>query len=507
MPDVSVNGWSYLSLKTNSLNGKYDDYVQALAAGYLEGYLTQEMIWDSKYNYYTNYFNSSTIPKVLNDWLTENYYNMHEFIVNNVDSWYWRQLNLTLTQMNGLLDGYTYALSLTNNRSKIHQQTIVLFDLFVLNMYGDLGDLGPALHMGNFPAAKRASDFNDIQDYFMKTQHCSALIKLTSDYSELYAAHTTWTGYNTMLRIFKSYNYGYSFEYSGTISRRNMFSSYPGVLISIDDFYQMADTNLVVLETTNSLLNPELYKLIRPYSGVLSWIRITITNRLSNDGKSWCETFSRYNSGTYNNQYMVIDYKKFTPYKELKDGALYVLEQIPEYIEYDDQTVLLREMYFSSFNIPFYETIYNMSGYNNFTSNNYTNSKIYYLSYQTCPRSEIFRRDVGSIESLDSFKALLRYNKFQTDPLSHGTPFYAICSRYDLLSDDPKPFGCTDTKVTSYNNLLENSVLAISGPTTDNQKPFVWSSNSNFMNVAHNGIPNEFNFDWVVFKNNSFNNY
>ena len=35
----------------------------------------------------------------------------------------------------------------------------------------------------------------------------------------------------------------------------------------------------------------------------------------------------------------------------------------------------------------------------------------------------------------------------KNDPLSEGSPYKAICSREDLMSDNPRAGGCTDTKV------------------------------------------------------------
>jgi hypothetical protein len=48
-------------------------------------------------------------------------------------------------------------------------------------------------------------------------------------------------------------------------------------------------------------------------------------------GKQWSKLFAKRNSGTYNNQWMVLDYKKFVPGKDLSDvkGLLWVLEQLP----------------------------------------------------------------------------------------------------------------------------------------------------------------------------------
>ena len=55
-----------------------------------------------------------------------------------------------------------------------------------------------------------------------------------------------------------------------------------------------------------------------------------VANRISTNGKQWTDTFSRYNSGTYNNQWMVIDLKKVdNETGEILDGAFNVVEQIP----------------------------------------------------------------------------------------------------------------------------------------------------------------------------------
>lgn len=50
------------------------------------------------------------------------------------------------------------------------------------------------------------------------------------------------------------------------------FSSYPGVINSMDDFYSVLDTQLTVTETTNEINNPKIYALCEPKS-VGSWAR------------------------------------------------------------------------------------------------------------------------------------------------------------------------------------------------------------------------------------------
>lgn len=47
-------------------------------------------------------------------------------------------------------------------------------------------------------------------------------------------------------------------------------------------------------------------------------------------------------TGTYNNQYMVLDLKKITLKESIKDDALWVVEQIPSLVRSADTTAILR---------------------------------------------------------------------------------------------------------------------------------------------------------------------
>jgi hypothetical protein len=38
-----------------------------------------------------------------------------------------------------------------------------------------------------------------------RRDHCSALVKVTNDFSELFSSHTTWEGYAYLLRLYKLY--------------------------------------------------------------------------------------------------------------------------------------------------------------------------------------------------------------------------------------------------------------------------------------------------------------
>jgi len=80
-------------------------------------------------------------------------------------------------------------------------------------------------------------------------------------------------------------------------------------------------------------------------------------------GKTWTDVFGRYNSGTYNNQWMIVDYKRFKPGQPLKDDLLWVLEQLPSLVEAGDMTDRLRsQTYWPSYNCPAFPNVFNLSG-------------------------------------------------------------------------------------------------------------------------------------------------
>jgi hypothetical protein len=146
-----------------------------------------------------------------------------------------------------------------------------------------------------------------------------------------------------------------------TAAHKMAFSSYPGFLESLDDFYMMS-SSLVMLQTTNSIFNLSLYEVGRqtrpslltvfffslvPFNphlslfilkavtpdSLLAWHRVRVANMMAKSGSEWANAVSQYNSGTYNNQYMVIDTKEFVVGQPLGANVLWVVEQIPGLME------------------------------------------------------------------------------------------------------------------------------------------------------------------------------
>ena len=73
-----------------------------------------------------------------------------------------------------------------------------------------------------------------------------------------------------------------------------------GFLESLDDFYHLSGdgTDLVLLQTTNNIFNLSLYDAVSPES-LLAWQRVRIASAMADSGRSWADTFARYNSGSY----------------------------------------------------------------------------------------------------------------------------------------------------------------------------------------------------------------
>ncbi|KHJ74851.1 lysophospholipase, partial [Oesophagostomum dentatum] len=185
-----------------------------------------------------------------------------------------------------------------------------------------------------FSLIQLAGDIEDLAVKFHKPEtrrsllagigHCSALVKILPDFSDY-------------LLLSRS-------------------------VASIDDFV-VTSARLGIFETTISNYNDNLMQYMTPQS-VLCFIRSQVAHRTASTGVHWAKTFSKYNSGTYNNQWSIIDYKKFRQFQNdvLLHGLLHVLEQLPNHVVHTDMThTLLRQKYWPSYNTPYFRKIFEWS--------------------------------------------------------------------------------------------------------------------------------------------------
>lgn len=443
--DIAASGWGRLLVRTEGTGAH-----SAFAAGYLEGVLTANRVVE----HLSNVMGAkkwNPMPAAL------------QVFVESTDVWarsqiasadpsdsYWAAARFLYEQLDGLLDGMNTQMSTGHRISRV--------DLLMLNMAWDLDDITLAINETervNFDEMSTSA----LSLYVQARSHCSSIVKLVADGSELFAGHNSWMGYQNMLRIFKRYELG---------ARHIAMSSYPGVISSTDDFYQMGQ--LVAMETALLVYNNELYGVVSPDS-LPFWMRAMIANRLATNGPEWMETFQKHNSGTYNNQWIVVDYSKFTPGHPLPNGVLTIGEQLPGYFHYEDQTHVLAYGYWPSYNAAVYPETRRLS-----RQDIMAERRGAAFAYSTQPRANVFRRDQGTIATDEDMQRVMRYNRFDTDPLAKGSPCNQLACRGDLVTDVSKrgAFGAIDAKYTSFAHARAGQTVVVSGPTHDDQPVFNW---------------------------------
>lgn len=477
---IMQTGWDVLKVTSNP---SFSDEDQAYAAGYFEGLVTA----NQAYLHFTNHYATNPVPENINAFLEQHITWLEgQIAANNRTDPYWYQAGLMWLQFRGLLDGINQELSEPNFN-------FTAVKLMGLTAMGDMFDLRAALQSDSRQRMDwRSMKKHDFDRWFAKNTHCSALYKVADDLSDIWFGHTAWYNFNTMLRIFKymTLNYNNNMTNAKTIS----YSSYPGMLSSFDDFY-VTDSGFNVIETSLEVFNLTMYEgNIRP-DLVLYWMRVMIATRTATSAPNWAATVTRLNSGTYNNQWMILDLNLFTPGQALVPNTMWIAEQFPGIVKSRDVTEVLSFGYYPSFNVPMDEELFVWSGYAEAVQTQGPEMN----SYQICVRAQIFRRDQATVTDMPSFQHIMRYNDFEQDPISQGNPLYAIASRVDLDPHDPECFGALDAKLSSY-SLWKNgmTVLAQSGPT--HQQP-IFEFNATLSSCGkHVGIPEVMNFGFQTMK-------
>ena len=492
-----TKGWDFLTLSSyEGLDDKYSDEIKNYAMGYLEGVLTYKRIYPAYYNLnnYKYYKNNGIMPNSTYDFFQQNLQFMQNMTskYKNNDS-YWHEVNNLYMQMRGLHEGYNSMAPPNEKIDLVHFQTLISL--------GDIDELEYWKKENRPDFSKMTTD--ELIEYLVLRGHCSAIMKIADDLSDVWFGHNTWTGYNKLIRIYKEYKYTPNSKFP-IKSKAITMSSYPGAINSQDDFY-ITDTNLYITETTHSVLNLTLFDLLSPNT-LMCWMRTMVANRFADNGKSWIETFSKYNSGTYNNQFQILDLKLIdTQNKKISNGALFIVEQLPGSCDYEDVTEILKKGYWPSYNTPYIMNVREKSGVIDAIDKNpnLTVTDDYY----TCFRAKMFRRDQSKIKDIESYKNLIRYNNYTYDEFSEGKASYSIAARYDLNVENPRCFGATDAKFASINEIKNTDkkiVHIIAGPTTNGQKPFSWSKAeckfTDDIRFKVIGQIDEYKFDWIDYE-------
>ena len=512
---MMTTGWATVYIEADSMfMHNYSVSQGYYAVGFAEGLMTYEQMYDNYYNLYPPTDNLTQQADVkVEAWIKDQFnYMTTSAEANKATSEYWMTVYNVLQQFQGMVDGYQLRVPMGD------EKYLDWYQIYMIGFNFELYDVQAATTVWNGPGFQ-----NGFLPHVNRRSRCSALIKVTSD--DLFMGHDTWSGYNTMLRQYKIYNFTRLNDEAR--SRVVAMSSYPATLHSGDDWYMLSN-GLTVQETTNDNYNKDSYQYIVTNT-VAEMIRVMVSNYMATTGDDWTETFCRQNSGTYNNQYMVVNMNLFNATetdmtKKVPNGTLWIMEQMPNMCKREDVSMVLRETsYWASYNLPSIPAVQAWSGTLAKEAEFGT-----FFSYTNYSRAEIFRAHEGGVTDLDSMQAMLRYNQYKTDPFSlipncSGTPNntctppYAasltIASRFDLNTNgtnktlgplfmfvDKGAFGAIDTKIVAWSEHKDMIGHLISGPTVQPDSdiaPFQWAGTEWETGYPRRGIPESFNFQFM----------
>lgn len=471
----TAEGWSVLDLVVNAESqGVLGNTELAMkAAGTLESYLTCWHISEFSKN---NGDIHSVQDQKIQDFTTKtNEWTTHMAQTNTSD--YWVAVKNVLAQFQGISDGY--------QKYCVQEQGFVNLttqQMLYMQMDGDLGDLQSAFGVESERHHTRHSSSPTVDRNGLR---CTMLAKLAPDNSDLWFGHATWDTFSNMApRIYKTYTVPVQRE-GKTVTHTTAFSSSPSWLSSIDDWYTVKGTSsMAVIETSHDIENTDLYKHLNPQT-VSSWIRVIVANQLATDGASWGKLFSYAHSGTYNNEWQIIDMTKFTPGQPPNSGLLTIVEEIPGMIQTEDVTpTLVKDLFWPSFNIPYLPDIQKAAGYT-------------HTDWETDQRHCLLTTLHSSVTSIATMEKVMRHNDYKHDSCSKDNACGgAIACRADLQVPG-QPFGALDAKWSSWSVYTkETTSYAQMGSTHDQQPVFCWPDNSQTPN-PHHGHPQCFNFSTV----------
>ena len=508
---LNVTGWHTLDIATNATEP--DDALTSYAAGFAEGYLTVESSTFYAGNTGATNVNSKKLQKFLDENLAWIDAQVSADWPINADANYWATVGSVIEQTRGVAAGHAAAGG-PLLFGDVYNAIIQGGDIF--NLAGVYGVGVDAEAEGRYHKSSAVSG--------IRSDHCSALIRLLPNNADIIAAHTTWSAFENMLRIVKRYDMALPGASGVPVAGRFVsLSGYPLLQqYSSDDFY-LISSGLITLETTIDNNNATLAKEFASTAVVLEWLRNIVANRLARTSSEWATLFSRFASGTYTNSWMILDTNLFIQGKAPVQGTLLVVEEMPGFIRVHDRTdELINDGFWASYNVPSDEFIFNISGQQLLVDEygGASGAGAYY-TFANTSRANIFRRDAPKVIDETSMRALIRYNDYKNDPLSKQAcgidpPYSAtnsISDRSDLnikKGDYLVPdlghgdSAGIDGKVVLASRLInadrihgELPFAVISGPTSSASCPsFSWATAS--FKAQHTGLPETYDsFNWV----------
>ncbi|KAH8406810.1 hypothetical protein KR222_004224 [Zaprionus bogoriensis] len=477
---VYENGWAQIEVETQR---SYPDWVQAYAAGMLEGSLT----WKNIYNQWANTISSSCerdessqkFCEWLRELLTRNYeYLKQQAHAKSEHDHYWHQLHLILNQLEGMETGYIRGA--TRARSDLEEE-IPLSDFLLMNAAADIQDL--KIYYENYVLPNGTAEAGS-KNFFLPS--ASMLTRIMPQESaqapqsapsagqqarslQLLFGHSTAGSYSSMLRIQKRYKFHYHFApdtRSNTVPGVDItFTGYPGILGSTDDFYVVKGRQVQSIVGGVCIKNENLalWKDVNVEQMVPLVARVMAANRIAQNRRTWSRAMARH-PYTGAKQWISVDLNKLGAQDNLfnaldadekhddaavvlseKDKAaiserhdqlknmVWIAEQLPGRMHIKDVTedfLVAGNTSWLANGVPYFAKILEASG----------------MAYQDQDLTPAEEAELTNLEAVDKF---LRKHGF----------------RGDLLGEQSIAYGNIDLKLFSYNARLGKSdYQAFAGP-------------------------------------------
>ncbi|EDW69289.1 putative phospholipase B-like lamina ancestor [Drosophila virilis] len=473
---VYENGWAQIEVETQR---SYPDWVQAYAAGILEGSLT----WKNIYNQWANTISSSCdrdessqkFCEWLRNLLTRNYEQLKEQAAAMAEhDHYWHQLHLILNQLEGMETGYIRGA--TRARSDLEEE-IPLSDFLLMNAAADIQDLKIYYENYVLPNGTAEAGAAGSKNFFLPS--ASMLTRLLRDEQapqqslQLLFGHSTAGSYSSMLRIQKRYKFHYHFSpdtRSNTVPGADItFTGYPGIIGSTDDFYVVKGRQVQSIVGGVCIKNENLalWEKVDVKNMVPLVARVMAANRIAQNRRTWARAMSRHpftgakqwisvdlnKLGAQDNLYNTLDADEKhddapVPLNEKDNAAIserhdqlknmvWIVEQLPGLVHSKDVTenfLLAGNSTWLANGVPYFDVILNAS---RISRDNYSEDQ------DLTPAEEA---ELTNLEAVDKY---LRKRGF----------------RGDLLGDESIAYGNIDLKLFSYNARLGMSDYhAFAGP-------------------------------------------
>lgn len=539
------SGWSQLELESQQ---EFPDKIQAFAAGMLEGALS----WHNIYLHWSNTVHAECSrddeSEEFCDWLRKVITTNVETVKKMADmksdhDHYWYQIGLFYDQLDGLEFGFRKGV-----RRSRQDHEIPMEDFLLMNSAVDIRDL-KAYYM-NYLDGESGLQLEPVKGMMLLK-----ILESGGGLVKLLLGHTSDGSYASMLRMVKKYTLRYHFSEDCSVDRvvpstNIVFTGYPAVLASLDDFYMLSgDRHRMVtagIKIANDNLN--LWTKIDLVRSVALAPRVMATNRLAHSGRVWAKYFARSPS-TGAKQWLIVDLKRLNrglnvtdesaeaeevfaaaaaaaEYEEhhsetrhmddyvdvnfeehasrtasvsrISDGGLFwVVDQLPGRLHAEDMTEqIIRDGYWLGTGVPIFKELADIG----LIKTNTTDAT----------QHSIQDKILNNITDLDGLAKFIRHSAYRGD-LDQQRPMAFGNIDMKLLVEDNGINGSSSSAFQAYSGPLYDPPMsdgqaakrsvASDGEeepvlrTTRRVKPFEWSGVASRLDVRHQGQPDVWDFE------------